>query len=224
MSKDIIIIGGEGNGGVIASAIIDMKNNYGYDYNLKGYLNDFEQVGTKLHEYPVLGGTKDIENFARKGYYFVWAVHMIGKGEKRRKLYYDLNIPEDRLISIIHPKSFVAFNVEIGKGVFVMANSYIGPGTKLGKGTLVMANCVVGHNDDIGELCHLSAGCNVSSYIKIGNASDIGLGAAVLEKRTIGDYSVVGANSLLTKDMGDREIYVGTPAKLHRKIDKHEQN
>ncbi len=222
MSKSIIIIGGEGNGGVIVSAIVDMVNNYGYDYTFEGYLNDFEEIGTELHGYPVLGKTTEIERFAKEGAFFVWAIHMIGHGERRRKLYYDLNIPEERLISIVHPKAFVAFNVEIGPGAFIMANSYVGPGTKVGKGTLIMANCIVGHNTVIGELCHLSAGCTVGSYVKIGNASDIALGAIVLEKRTIGDYSVLGANSLLTKDIGNREIFVGSPAKLHRKIEEYE--
>lgn len=220
MAKKVLIIGGEGNGGVIASAIIDM-NKKGYnEYELAGYLNDYEEVGSLIHEYPVLGKLKQVHEFAEKGYYFMWAVHMIGHGKKRQDLYDSLNIPEDKLATIIHPSAFIADNVILEPGVFVMANSYIGPGTILRKCTLVMANCVVGHNDDVGELCHLSAGCNVSSYVNIGKVSDIGLGASVLEKRTIGNYSVVGANSLLTKDIGDSVIYVGSPAKLHRKIEE----
>ena len=220
MSKKVIIIGGEGNGGVIASAIIDM-NKKGYkEYELAGYLNDYEEIGFLIHEYPVLGKLNQVNEFAEDGYYFMWAVHMIGHGKKRHNLYYSLNIPEDRLATIVHPNSFVADNAVLEPGVFVMANSYIGPGTIIRKGTLVMANCVVGHNDDIGELCHLSAGCIVGSYINIGKVSDIGLGATVLEKRKIGDYSVLGANSLLTKDMGDSVIYVGSPAKLHRTIEE----
>lgn len=220
MTKKVLILGGEGNGGVIASAIIDMNKKGHNEYELAGYLNDYEKVGTLLHDYPVMGTLSDVQKFVEKGYYFMWAVHMIGQGKKRRNLYYKLNIPESRLATIIHPNSFVAENVLIEPGVFVMANSYIGPGSILRKCTLVMANCVVGHNDDIGELCHLSAGCNVSSYISIGHASDIGLGAAVLEKRKIGNYSVVGANSLLTKDIGDSVIYIGSPARLLRKIDE----
>ena len=219
MGKKVIIMGGEGNGGVIASAIIDMNRKGNDEFELAGYLNDYEANGTLIHDYPVLGDLKDVHHFSEKGYFFIWAVHMIGKGEKRRNLYYSLEIPEEKLVTIVHPDAFVAYNVELESGVFIMANNYIGPGTKIGKGTLIMANCVVGHNDEIGELCHLSAGCRVSSYIKIGNASDIGLGASVLEKRVIGDYSVVGANSLLTKSIGDRVIYVGSPAKLHREIE-----
>lgn len=220
MSKKVLILGGEGNGGVIASAIIDM-NKKGYnEYKLEGYLNDYEEIGSLIHGYPVFGKLDQIQEFANQGYYFMWAVHMIGHGKKRRDLYYKLNVPENRLATIIHPNAFIADNVILEPGVFVMANSYIGPGTTLRKGVLVMANCVVGHNDDIGELCHLSAGCNVSSYVKIGVASDIGLGASVLEKTTIGDYSVVGANSLLTKSIEDSVIYIGSPARLHRKIEE----
>ncbi len=220
MTKRVIILGGEGNGGVIASAIVDMNKKGNSDFELVGYLNDFEKKGGLIHGFPVLGALKDIHEFANKDNCFIWAVHMIGQGEKRRKLFYELQIPEDKLVTIVHPSSFVAYNVDLGPGVFIMANSYIGPGTKIAKGTLVMANCVVGHNDNIGELCHLSAGCNVSSYVTIGKASDIGLGASVLEKKKIGDYSVVGANSLLTKDIENRVIYIGTPAKLYKEIEK----
>lgn len=219
MSKKVLIMGGEGNGGVIASAIIDMNKKGFTEYELAGYLNDYEEIGSLIHEYPVLGRLNEVQKFAEKGFYFMWAVHMIGHGKKRRDLYYELNIPEDRLAKILHPNAFIADNVTIEPGVFVMANSYIGPGTTIRKGTLVMANCVVGHNDDIGELCHLSAGCIVGSYINIGYASDIGLGATVLEKRNIGNYSVLGANSLLTKDIEDSAIYIGSPARFHRRIE-----
>jgi sugar O-acyltransferase (sialic acid O-acetyltransferase NeuD family) len=199
-------------------------NKKGYkEYELAGYLNDFVDKGKLIHEYPVLGNLKEVNKFIDLGYYFMWAVHMIGHGKKREKLFNDLNIPEDRLAKIIHPNAFVADNVEVEPGVFIMANSYIGPGTKIKKGTLIMANCVVGHDDEIDELCHLSAGCTVSSYVKIGKVSDIGLAASVLEKSTIGNYSVLGANSLLTKNMGDSVVWLGSPAKLHRAIEYTEE-
>lgn len=221
MAKKVIIMGGEGNGGVIASAIIDM-NKKGYnEYELLGYLNDYEKKGTLIHGFPVLGNLEDFKLYLEDNdIFFMWAVHMIGHGKKRRELFYKLNIPISKFAKILHPNAFIADNVSIEPGVFVMANSYVGPGTILRKCTLIMANCVVGHNDDIGELCHLSAGCNVSSYIKIGMASDIGLGASVLEKRNIGNYSVIGANSLLTKDIEDSVIYLGSPARFHKKIEE----
>ena len=56
----------EGNGGVIASAIIDM-NKKGYnEYELAGYLNDYEDVGSLIHGYPVMGKLDQVNEFAER--------------------------------------------------------------------------------------------------------------------------------------------------------------
>lgn len=221
MSKRVLIIGGEGNGGVISACVEDMRRNHGiHEFEIAGFLNDFVSCDELIHGFPVLGKTSDIRKFVDEDYYFIYAIHMIGHGKMRRELFLKLDIPEERLVTIVHPHAFVSHNVVLAPGVFVMANCYIGPGTQIGKCTLVMANCVIGHNDNIGGFCHFSAGSTTSSYVTIGEASDVCLAASVIEKVTIGDYSVVGANSLLTKSVGDSEIWLGSPAKLHRKIDK----
>ena len=67
-------------------------------------------------------------------------------------------------------------------------------------------------------MCHFSVGSITSSYITIGKVSDVTLGARVLEKRKIGNYAVVGAHSLVTKDVPDYEIHVGSPAKFLKKV------
>jgi sugar O-acyltransferase (sialic acid O-acetyltransferase NeuD family) len=220
MKKKVLIIGGEGNGGVISSCIEDIrkrKDDFGLE--VAGFLNDFVDIDEKIQGFPVLGKTADVQKFIDKDYYFIYAIHMISHGSMRRNLYFKLNIPEERLVTVVHPNAFVSHNVDLSPGVFVMANSYIGPGTKIGMCTLVMANCVIGHNDEIGGFCHFSAGSTTSSYVKIGEASDICLAASVLEKVTIGNYSVIGAHSLLTKNVGDSEIWLGSPARFHRKIE-----
>ena len=81
-----------------------------------------------------------------------------------------------------------------------------------------MANCVIGHNDDIGPFNHISAGAIVSSYIKTGKFVDICLGTKVIEKVTMGDYSVAGAAALVLKDVPEKEVHVGNPAKYRRHI------
>ena len=44
MSKKVLIIGGEGNGGVIASCIEDNRNRFGdHTYEVAGFINDFEK-------------------------------------------------------------------------------------------------------------------------------------------------------------------------------------
>jgi acetyltransferase-like isoleucine patch superfamily enzyme len=99
-----------------------------------------------------------------------------------------------------------------------MSNCYVGPGVKMGYCSLMMANSLLGHNTTVGPLCHFSVGSVTSSYIEIGKVSDVSLGAKVLEKRKIGNYAVAGANSLITHDIPDYEIHIGSPAKFLKKI------
>ena len=217
MSKKVIIIGCEGNGGVIASCIEDNRHRFNdLEWEVAGFLNDFEE-GT-INGYPVLGGTDKIERFLAEDYCFMFAIHMIGRNLKSEEVFKKMNIPIDRYAIIIHHTAFVAKNATLEPGVFIMSNSYIGPAAKIGYCTLVMANALIGHNTTVGPLCHFSVGSITSSYITIGKVSDVTLGARVLEKRNIGNYAVAGANSLITKDIPDYEIHVGSPAKLLKKV------
>lgn len=220
MKKKLIVIGGEGNGGVIMSCIEDNIRRFGdREYTVYGWLNDFKALGEEVNGYPVLGGTGDAARFLDDPeVFFMWAVHVIGRGPMREKLFAKAGIPAKRFGVVVHKSAFVAPNTVLEPGAFVMANTYIGPATRIGQCTLVMANCVVGHNDDIGPFNHISAGAVVSSYIKTGKFVDICLASRVVEKVTLGDYSVAGAGALVLKDIPAREVHLGSPAVFHRFI------
>jgi len=216
MDKPVIIIGGEGNGGVVAACIEDNRNRYGInEYKVHGFLTDFVQAGETINGYPVLGSTDDIAPFlADETFYFMYAIHPIGRGKKREDIFNKLAIPLDRFATIIHVTVFVFNIVVIHQGVLIMANSYIGPATEIGHNTLIKASCLIGHNNYIGPLSTFSAGCIVSSYVSIGKCSDVAFGARVMEKIKMGNYSTAGAASLVLKDIGENEIHVGSPAKF----------
>lgn len=218
MNKKVLIIGGEGNGGVIASCIEDNRKRFNdLEWEVAGFINDFEK-GKTINGYPVLGGTDEIDKFLKEDYYFMYAIHMIGRNVKNENVFLKMNIPDDRFARIIHKTAFVADNAILDPGVFVMSNCYVGPMTHIGKCSLLMANALVGHNTDIQPLCHFSVGSITSSYVKIGRASDVTLGARVIEKVTVGNYAVAGAHSLVTKDIPDYEIHIGTPASFFKKV------
>ncbi|KAA6323615.1 dTDP-3-amino-3 6-dideoxy-alpha-D-galactopyranose 3-N-acetyltransferase [termite gut metagenome] len=80
------------------------------------------------------------------------------------------------------------------------------------------SNSLIGHNTKVGPLFHFSVGSITSSYITIGLCSDVTLGAKVIEKRNIGNFAVAGAGSLVTHDIPDYEIHVGSPAKFLKRV------
>lgn len=220
-NKKIVIIGGEGNGGVIASCIEDNRIRYNdHEWEVAGFLNDFESG--YINEYKVLGGTDKVEELLNTtDYYFIYAIHMIGRNYKSKEVFDKIKIPLNRFAKVIHKSSFVANNAVIEPGVSIMSNCYIGSKAKLGSCTLVMSNSLIGHNTTVGKLCHFSVGSITSSYVNIGDVSDVTLGARVLEKRNIGNFAVAGAGSLVTKDIPEGEIHVGSPAKFFKMVKKN---
>ena len=217
MSKKVIIIGGEGNGGVIASCIEDNRYRFNdLEWEVVGFVNDYEQ---SVCGYPVLGGTNDVHKLLENPeYYFMWGIHMIGRNILTDKIFRKVNIPLNRFATVVHKTAFIAQSAILEPGVFVMSNCYVGPNSKIGQCSLMMANSLIGHNTEVGPLCHFSVGSITSSYVTIGRCSDVTLGARVLEKRKIGNFAVAGAASLVTHDIPDYEIHVGTPAQFMNRV------
>ena len=148
----------------------------------------------------------------------MWGIHMIGRNILTEKTFRRVNIPRERFATIVHKTAFVADSAILEPGAFVMSNCYVGAQARIGQCSLMMANSLVGHNTTVGPLCHFSVGSITSSYITIGLCSDVTLGAKVIEKVKIGNFAVAGAGSLVTRDIPDFEIHVGTPARFMKRV------
>lgn len=217
MEKKLIILGGIGNGSVVANAIID-ANRRGYpEWEFAGYLNDRVAAGGTIESYPVLGKLANWLSFAEAGCFFINTIYRIDGQQQRIDLFESLNIPDDRLATFVHPLAYVAPNARLGPGTVVMPLAAVSAATMLAKGCLVMVSATVLHNTRIGRYCHLAAQCCVGANMNIADGVHIGLNATARENLTIGRNSTLGMGSVLTKDMGDNEIWTGNPAKFLRK-------
>lgn len=216
MSKKILIIGGEGHGSVIAACITDNRNRYNdLEWEVAGFINDFV---TTVGSYPVLGKTSEIDKFVKQGFYFIYAIHLISRNNLTFETFNRINIPTNRLATIVHHSAFIAEDVELSPGVVVMPNVYIASRSRFGVGTLIKANVCIGHDVVTGPLCHLAMGSIINSYCKIGTCSDVAIGATVLANINIGNFAMAGAASLITHDIPDNEIHVGSPAIFHKNM------
>ena len=212
-SKKVVIIGGEGNGGVIASCIEDNRNRFGdFEWEVAGFLNDFEK---EVDGFPVIGKLEDLPDLLETtDYYFSWAIHLVGRNYKTAEMFVAANIPENRLATIVHKSAFLGKGATLEPGAFVMYNCYIGPNAHIGKCSLVMANCSIGHDTYIDDICHCSVGAIMTGYSKLEYCSDLAVGATLIAYKVVGKYSMVAANALGTHDVPEGEIWAGTPAKL----------
>lgn len=210
--KKVLIIGGNGHGSIVTSCIRDNKNyDPNYDVDVAGFLNDFE---THIDQYPVLGGLDDVERFVEQGYYFVWAIHLIGKNKQTKALFEKIHIPQERLLTVIHHSAFISEYVTLAPGCLVMPHAFIGARTHLGLCTMVKANACIAHDVECGSLCCFALNSTTGAYSKIGICSDVATGSVVLEHVKIGDCAMLGAASLATHNIPNGEIHVGSPAKF----------
>lgn len=217
MNKKVIIIGGEGNGGVIAACIEDNRKRFGdLEWEVAGFVNDYE---TQVCGYPVLGGTDDVQELLKNpDYHFMWGIHMIGRNILTEKTFRKVNIPRERFATIVHKTAFVADSAVLEPGVFVMSNCYVGaPGAA--RPVFADDGQLVGRTQHdsrtalpfLGRLDHQL----VHHYRPLLRRytrcqSD--------RKVKIGDFAVAGAGSLVTHNIPDYEIHVGTPAKFMKRV------
>jgi sugar O-acyltransferase (sialic acid O-acetyltransferase NeuD family) len=211
----VIIIGGSGAAIVIGEAINDAKEKFNAKAEFIGLLNDADD---EIRGYPVLGKLKDVKKFIDKGYKFLFTIYKMGGQPERIKLFKSLNIPPENLFTFIHPLAFVSPSVSLDSGCVVMPNASISAGTKIGVCSLIMSNTSIGHDNKINDHCFFTANSCVGSHVNIGTGVWVGMNATIRGKQKIGNYAAIGIGSILVKDVPDSELWLGSPAKFHKKV------
>lgn len=217
MSKKVLIFGGPGPASVIGQAIVH-ANQLGYnECEFHGFVNDMG-TGYEIDGYPVLGKLSDTPKLIDEGYHFIYAIYKIGGQIERIQWFNHLNIPDERLATFIHPMAYVAPNSTLSPGCVVMPGASISGNTHIGKGTLLMNGAAIGHDNDIGPHNFFTAKACLGSWIKTGIGVWVGMNATVRGKLELDDYCAIGIGSVLTKNVGKNEIWVGNPAKFHKMV------
>ena len=222
MGKRVICLGGAGNAAVIGAAIKDANRRGLGEWMFAGFLNDQLEAGSTLDGAPVFGPLALASELAAEGYYFINAILRIDGNRRRIALIEGLGIPDERLATFVHPTAYVAPGVELGPGCAIMPHVSISPEVRFGKGCCVFQGATIGHDNVIGAYSHITAQACVGSYLRLGRGVHIGLNSSVREHVTIGDYSTLGMASMLLTDIGDEEVWAGSPARFLRKTREDE--
>jgi acetyltransferase EpsM len=212
--KRIIILGGLGDGLVVASALQDLRAS-GENVVPYGFLNDFEKQGSRISGIPVLDKIENAKKFLdQEEIFFIAALLKVKETYYRAKKIEDLEIPKERYFTLLHPSATVSKSAKIGHGTFVGPHVTIMPEAVIGNHCSFRASASVGHDCMVGNDCYMGPNSTLSSRVKRGDGVHIGPNACVLEKVGLGPYSVVGLGSAVLKDLPAFVVAFGCPVKI----------
>ena len=204
--KDIAIYGAGGFGRE-TSLLIQQINAHSQQWNLIGFYDDGIKPGTRVGNWPVLGGMVDLPKTAKPS-----MVVAVSDPLVRQSVVERLSINKYDFPSLIHPTCQTGVDNQIGKGCVLTAGVILTIGIKIHDFVIINLQSTVGHDVVLGSFSAIMPGCSISGNVKIGACTMMGTGARILQNITIGDHCRIGAGAVVTQDFSDHKTLVGVPA------------
>lgn len=212
MPIKIVILGGPGDGVVVAQALRDLDR-AGKPVVVVGFLNDALPEGTMIDGIPVLGAL-DSWTALPSDVRFCPALHKVKLMAARAKRILELRIPDERWFSVMHPTAKISDGVRIGCGSFIASYVTVQPGAILGRFISIRAGANVGHDASVGDFAYMGPNSTLSGRARLEDGAHLGPNAAVLDGVKVGRYAVVGLCSAATKNIEEFSVCIGVPARV----------
>lgn len=212
--KKLIIIGGRGNGTVVASTVEDI-NQVTLTWQILGFLNDDQHI-EQINGYTVLGNITpstiskylDDENI-----YFYWALVSVNLRKDFMSRLNELKIPTHRFANIIHPTAVVSKQAKLGFGVSIHPHVNVGPNAKIGNHIHIFAQAMVGHDALINDFAYIANNACIGAKVILEEGAYIGINASIRENIVVGSWSIIGMGSVVIRSVSPNITIVGNPAR-----------
>ena len=118
--------------------------------------------------------------------------------------------------SVVHPTARISRTSSVGEGSIVSAGVVVAAHTTIGNHVLLNRGVLIGHHTEVGECVTANPGVNIAGACRIGRQAFVGMGAVVLDGVKVGHGAIIGAGAVVTKDVPDRALVLGIPARVVR--------
>ncbi len=183
--------------------------------NVVGFIDDnIATHHTQIHGIPVLGGREILRSAAKT--HNVEAVYCpIGNNRVRVEL---LTLARElgyQTPNYIHPSAIVSADAKLGQGVYILPGSIVMPYTTIGDYTMVSMGVKIAHHSQLERGVFLSTGCNFGASIIAKEYAYCGISSTIMTGvKQIGCDSLIGAGAVVIRDVPDRAVVAGVPAKI----------
>jgi sugar O-acyltransferase (sialic acid O-acetyltransferase NeuD family) len=218
MIRRVILIGRSDQG----RQVIDIIEEVG-GMEIVGVLDRRGEHGDLVAGYPLLGSDEELAAHAASNGATAFVVAIGDNSDRHRVLTREMATCSNlESLRVVHPSAVIARSATIGPGSIVMAGVVVSNGCRVGTGALLGTRSSLDHDSALGACASLAPGVTTGGGVRIGDRTAIGLGANVIHGVAIGNSTVVGAGALVVKDLPDRVVAYGVPARVVRSRDAGE--
>lgn len=201
--KSVLLLGAGGH----ACVVLDLLNVIGH--KVAGYLAP--APSSLPHNW--LGSDERLSDYSPHEYQLVLAVGSVGVSQVRRQLFCKGKENGFDFLTLVHPFSYVAADVQLGEGVQIMAGAVVQTGGQLGQNVLINTCASIDHHAQIGADCHLAPGVRLSGGVTLAAGCHIGPGAVLIQGISLGANSLVAAGAVVTESWPVSSCLKGVPAR-----------
>lgn len=131
----------------------------------------------------------------------------------RCMLYQKLSADGLTPLTLIHDTAYIEDSAKIGLGCQIHARSYVGTNVKIGNFCILNTNSIVDHDCILNDGVEIAPGATLCGNVEVGKDAWIGANATILPRLELGKSSIAGAGSVVTRNIPDKDIWVGNPAR-----------
>lgn len=180
-----------------------------------GFLDDNPKyVNQNVRGIPVLGSISKLDTLKETD--GIEAVYCpLGNNQLRvRFLEYSRKLGY-KTPNFIHPSVIISPNVSIGEGVYVLLGTTIMPHTTIKDYVMISMGVHLAHHCVLDEGVFLSTGCNFGASIHAHKYAYCGISSTIMTGlRELGEDCLIGAGAVVIRDVPDKAVMAGVPAKI----------
>lgn len=210
-NKNLILVGGGGH----CKSVIEVAESAGY--TIKGILDLPEKVGERILGYPIIGSDENMSDFSDQALFLVTVGH-IKDASLRINLHKRILDAGGKLATVIANTAHVSKYATVGEGTVIMHYAMVNADAVIGKGCIINTFANIEHDAVIGDYCHISTGAMINGNCKIRRGTFIGSQSVIVNGVEITEECLIGAGSTVIKNLRQKGIYTGNPARLKVKM------
>lgn len=201
--NQILLYGAGGH----AKAVLELIRALGR-FEIAGILDDNPALtGTSVLGLPVLGTGELLPRLRAAGLGLaangVGGIINLGL---REKLFERLAALGFDFPGLCHPRATVEASAQIGAGVQVFANAYVGSSASLAERCMINTGAIVSHDCEIGAYTHIAPGALLAGHVHVGARALVGMGVTTTIGLKIGAGARVGNGAVLLADVPEKAI------------------